>query len=47
MCKTTMASMDGAPFIARAFKAENFVYNRLLPAMEEIAQLKGPLPWPR
>ncbi|XP_034244156.1 uncharacterized protein LOC117646916 [Thrips palmi] len=47
MCKATLASMEKSNFIESVFKSEIFVYNRLLPALEEVAHLKNPLPWPR
>ena len=45
--KTALASMEKSSFVENAFKAESFMYNRVLPAMEEVAHLGNPLPWPR
>lgn len=47
MCKTTMAAMEGAPFIVHVFKVEGLMYNKVLPLLEQIARLQSPLPWPR
>ncbi|KAJ1526562.1 hypothetical protein ONE63_008149 [Megalurothrips usitatus] len=33
--------------MSRVFAAEGSVYSQLLPAMEEIAGMRAPLPWPR
>lgn len=47
MCKTVLPAMQGSLFISHVFKVEGFIYNKVLPAMEELCQLKHPLPWPR
>ncbi|XP_034242341.1 uncharacterized protein LOC117645901 [Thrips palmi] len=47
MCKTMLGALDGSLFLAHVFKAESLMYNKVLPAMEEIANMKKPLPWPR
>ncbi|KAJ1526563.1 hypothetical protein ONE63_008150 [Megalurothrips usitatus] len=45
--KVTTPSAEGAPMMSRMFAAEGSVYSQLLPAMEEIAGMRAPLPWPR
>ncbi|XP_034244154.1 uncharacterized protein LOC117646915 [Thrips palmi] len=47
MCKAMLPSMEKSHFVEGAFRCEIFVYNRLLPALEELVHLKKPLPWPR
>ncbi|KAE8746155.1 EcKinase 6 [Frankliniella occidentalis] len=44
MCKTTISDNM---MMAGVFKTEDCIYKSVLPAMENIAALKEPLPWPR
>ena len=47
MCKTSLPAAAADGINTLMFAAEVLAYNKLFPAMENVAGLCQPLPWPR